>query len=118
MNKPTPEQRRAREQLFTRLGQHRHRRGPATGPARRRAVEEMLKDRDWARWSDDRIAQHVGVDPRTVGTVRRTLEVVGEIAFTRNVVGSDGTLFSRGQDPRARQARRARRLSQTGARAR
>jgi len=43
---------------------------------KRRAVERLLKDPEWARWSDRKIAEVAKVDHKTVGTIRR--ELTGE----------------------------------------
>ena len=43
---------------------------------KRRAVERLLKDPEWARWSDRKIAKAARVDHKTVGTIRR--ELAGE----------------------------------------
>jgi hypothetical protein len=43
---------------------------------KRRAVERLLKDPEWARWSDRKIAEIAKVDHKTVGTIRR--ELTGE----------------------------------------
>ena len=40
---------------------------------KRRAVERLLKDTDWSRWSDRKIAEVAKVDHKTVGTIRREL---------------------------------------------
>jgi uncharacterized ParB-like nuclease family protein len=40
---------------------------------KRRAVERLLKDPEWARWSDRKIAEVARVDHKTVGTIRRDL---------------------------------------------
>jgi hypothetical protein len=43
---------------------------------KRRAVERLLKDPEWARWSDRKIAEAARVDHKTVGAIRR--ELTGE----------------------------------------
>jgi hypothetical protein len=43
---------------------------------KRRAVEHLLKDPEWARWSDRKIAEVAKVDHKTVGTIRK--ELTGE----------------------------------------
>jgi hypothetical protein len=43
---------------------------------KRRAVERLLKDPEWARWSDRKIAAAAKVDHKTVGAIRR--ELTGE----------------------------------------
>ena len=47
---------------------------------KRRAVERLLKDPEWARWSDRKIAEVAKVDHKTVGTIRR--ELAGEFPTT------------------------------------
>jgi len=48
---------------------------------KRRAVERLLKDPEWARWSDRKIAAVAKVDHKTVGTIRR--ELTGEFPTTQ-----------------------------------
>ena len=43
---------------------------------KRRAVERLLKDPEWAKWSDRKIAKAARVDNKTVAAVRR--ELLGE----------------------------------------
>jgi hypothetical protein len=40
---------------------------------KRQAVERLLKDPEWARWSDRKIAEVAKVDHKTVGTIRKQL---------------------------------------------
>ena len=40
---------------------------------KQRAVERLLKDPEWARWSDRKIAEVAKVDHKTVGKIRRDL---------------------------------------------
>jgi len=49
---------------------------------KRRAVERLLKDPEWARWSDRKIAEAAKVDHKTVGAIRR------ELTGARNGKGS------------------------------
>lgn len=46
---------------------------------KRRAVEIVLRDPEWATWADRAIGLHCGVDGKTVATVRNDLEFAGEI---------------------------------------
>ena len=48
---------------------------------KRRAVERLLKDPEWARWSDRKIAEVAKVDHKTVGTIRK--ELTGEFPTTK-----------------------------------
>lgn len=52
----------------------------ATRADKRRAVEVMLRDSDWSKWSDRAIGQQCGVDGKTVAAVRAEL---GLTATTR-----------------------------------
>jgi hypothetical protein len=45
-----------------------------TNEDKRRAVERMLRDREWRSLPDREIARHCAVSPQTVGNVRRALE--------------------------------------------
>jgi hypothetical protein len=51
-----------------------------TNADKRRSVEMVLRDNEGRQWSDRRIAEHVGVDGKTVATMRNDLEFAGEIA--------------------------------------
>jgi hypothetical protein len=50
---------------------------PLSRAEKRRATQRVLKDKEWAQWSDHAIARHIGVSHLFVGSVRRGL--------TRNV---------------------------------
>ena len=52
---------------------------------KRRAVERLLTDPEWAAWSDRKIAQLAKVDHKTVGKIRR--ELTGEIPTPRPMDG-------------------------------
>lgn len=63
--------------------QHGHRR---TNDDKRRAVDIMLNDSEWARWSDREIARQICVDQTTVSKRRRDLsEGNPQIPETRTV---------------------------------
>lgn len=49
---------------------------------RRRAVETLLNDPEWARWSDNEIARRVQVSPTTVGTIRKSLSKLDSETFS------------------------------------
>ncbi len=40
---------------------------------KRRAVERLLRDEEWSKWSDRKIAKVAKVDHKTVGKIRRDL---------------------------------------------
>lgn len=46
-----------------------------TNADKRRAVETLLRDEEWRKWSDHEIARRCCVDPKTVGNIRRELTV-------------------------------------------
>jgi ParB/Sulfiredoxin domain len=52
---------------------------------KRRAVEALLADPEWARWSDRKIAEAAKVDHKTVAKIRRELR--GEIPTGRSLSG-------------------------------
>jgi hypothetical protein len=57
---------------------------------RRRAIKMVLTDTEGVTWSDHRIASHVDVSDKTVGTVRRELEASGEIKPQDVVISKAG----------------------------
>ena len=50
-----------------------------TNADKRRAVEVLLRDEEWAAWSDHEIARRCVVDPKTVGNIRKELAASMEI---------------------------------------
>jgi ParB-like chromosome segregation protein Spo0J len=66
----------------------------------RRLIAEQLKDSP--DWADNRIADELGVDGKTVGAVRDDLEATSEIPKLDRLVGKDGKSRPRKQ-PRKRQ---------------
>jgi hypothetical protein len=54
---------------------------------KRGAVERLLKDPEWVRWSDRKIAEVARVDHKTVGTIRR--ELAGTAATTTKTNGGE-----------------------------
>ena len=52
---------------------------------KRRAVERLLTDPEWARWSDRKIAEAAKVDHKTVAKIRR--ELSGEIPTGKSMGG-------------------------------
>jgi hypothetical protein len=55
-----------------------------TNADKRRSVRMLLLDEEWRAWSDHKIADHVKVDHKTVGNIRREMEVSGEIPQTES----------------------------------
>ena len=55
---------------------------------KRRAVERLLKDPEWSRWSDRKIAEVAKVDHKTVGTIRR--ELAGEFPTKASTTKANG----------------------------
>lgn len=56
---------------------------------KRRAIEALLRDPEWSRWSDRAIGKQCGVDHKTVARVRR--EEVGNFPTERTYVTKHGT---------------------------
>jgi hypothetical protein len=67
---------------------------------KRRAVERMLKDPEWARWSDRKIAEVAKVDHKTVGTIRR--ELAGEIPTAAKAKAKGGEIPTAAGKPNGR----------------
>ena len=57
---------------------------------KRRAVERLLKDPEWARWSDRKIAEVAKVDHKTVGKIRRDLS--GEFPTGKSLKSPGGEI--------------------------
>lgn len=55
-----------------------------------RAIELLLRDEEWAKWSDREIARHVHCDHKTVGATRGRLSSTGEIPQLTERQGADG----------------------------
>jgi len=64
---------------------------------KRRAIERLMRDSEWARWSDRKIAEAVKVDHKTVGKVRQ--ELSGEIPTVPGKPGKSGEIPSRNGKP-------------------
>ena len=58
---------------------------------KRRAVERLLTDPEWAKWSDRKVADAARVDHKTVGKIRR--ELTGEIPRTNGKPSGTSSLF-------------------------
>ena len=54
---------------------------------KKRSVETLLRDAEWAKWSDRQIGKACAVDHKTVGRIRR--EVTGEFPTERVVTYND-----------------------------
>lgn len=61
-----------------------------TNEDKRRAVEHLLRDSEWACWSNEEIARKCCVTPAGVGKIRKELEDAGEIDSKQFRVGADG----------------------------
>jgi len=70
-----------------------------TNADKRRAVETLLRDPEWSKWSDREIGKKAAVDHKTVGAIRAQLNPVGEIPHLTSEAptvarkGSDGKLY-------------------------
>jgi hypothetical protein len=76
---------------------------PRTGADKRRAVRLAIQMRG-AELSDRAIAEHVRVDHKTVGAVRREMEAAGEIPQITSRTGRDGRVMETGGINAARSA--------------
>ena len=56
---------------------------------KRRAVERLLKDPEWARWSDRKIAEAARVDHKTVAAIRRELSGEFPTGATKKAKGGE-----------------------------
>lgn len=76
-----------------------------TNADKQRAVETLLRDDEWAQWSDAEIARRCAVDPKTVGNLRRKLAATMEIPKSDARKGADGRTINTagiGSKPKAR----------------
>lgn len=64
-----------------------------TNADKRHAVGLMLRDPEWTEWSNEEIARHCSVDPKTVATVRKDLETALEIPELEVRKGADGKVY-------------------------
>lgn len=46
-----------------------------TNADKRQAVERLLRDEEWSKWTNNRIAEQCAVDAKTVGTYRASMEI-------------------------------------------
>ena len=69
---------------------------------KRQAIEKLLADPDWARWSDRKIAAVAKVDHKTVAKVRR--ELSGEIPTPQRQGGEIPTPSAMPSKPKDRQS--------------
>ena len=64
----------------------------------RRAIDLLLRDEEWGKWSDREIARRVGCHHTTVGTVRDDLALSGEISQIENrTVSRNGTTYTQAE---------------------
>ena len=69
-----------------------------TRAERHSVIEQMLKLRP--QWSNNRLADALGVSKNTVEGVRQELEAAGQIERLNELTGSDGSAYPRTQTPR------------------
>jgi len=66
----------------------------------RRAIEALLRDAEWGKWSDREIARQVGCSHVTVGTARERLALSGQIDQIENrTVSRNGTTYTQAPKP-------------------
>jgi hypothetical protein len=61
-----------------------------TNADKRRAVEALLRDEEWGKWSNPEIARRCSVDEKTVRNIRADLERTSEIPKSTDRKGADG----------------------------
>jgi hypothetical protein len=61
-----------------------------TNADKRRAVEMLLRDEEWAKWSNSEIARRCAVGETTVRNIRAELETTSQIAKSPERIGADG----------------------------
>jgi len=64
-----------------------------TNEDKRSAVRVLLEDDEWRGWSDRSIAEHVGVSPTFVGTIRKELEATVHDGQCTSRRASDGRMM-------------------------
>jgi hypothetical protein len=62
-----------------------------TNADKRKAVLTLLADKEWAKWSDRKIAEACGVSPTTVGTIRSSLSKLDSDDTPRTYTTKHGT---------------------------
>lgn len=55
-----------------------------------RAIETLLRDEEWRRWSDREIARRIGCSDKTVGARRKVLEATADIPQSETRTSADG----------------------------
>jgi hypothetical protein len=60
---------------------------------RRRAALTMLRDAEWSRWNNCEIARHVGVDEKTIRTLRKELSSENPKMAEERLVNRNGTTY-------------------------
>lgn len=65
-----------------------------TNADKRRAVETMLRDEEWAQWSNSEIARRCVVGESTVRNIRAELESASQIAKVNERKGADGKTYN------------------------
>lgn len=83
-----------------------------TNADKQRAVETLLRDNEWAAWSNSEIARRCAVDEKTVRTMRAKLETTSEVPKSDSRKGADGrTINTAAIGKRATKAERATELT-------
>ena len=74
----------------------------------RRAIELLLRDEEWGKWSHVELARRVGCSDKTVGTVKRALMLSSEIPMIAgHTVARNGTTYTQAARQPAAPATRA-----------
>lgn len=65
-----------------------------TNADKQRAVETLLRDNEWAAWSNSGIARRCAVDEKTVRNMRSRLEATSELPKSDTRKGADGRTYN------------------------
>jgi hypothetical protein len=71
----------------------------------RRAIERLIRDEEWGRWSDREIARQVGCHNETVASARKRLESSDGIRQSATRISGDGRERPAGQPSRSKNDR-------------
>ena len=80
-----------RDALLHAIGENKTHGNRRTNADKRRAVEMVLRDEEWVKWSNRKIAEHVGVHHDLVASVRSSCQVAESATSTR--IGADGKSY-------------------------
>jgi len=83
-----------REAILQSLGSNADHGKRRSNADKRRAVEMMLRDAEWVKWSDVEIARQCAVSNATVGNARRDLGIIKNFNDTPRTATRNGTTYT------------------------